>query len=171
MYSKFKELIIGKQELSFILQDDREFNYVFDQIIDSWRGTKTILKASDNINIKCDNRFIYVDDKIGKIKMQIFLPYDVRTLIDKDTRMDGMFELSYRQHLRQLYSKKEMTVINMNFIPDIANERVEKVREKAERYSHGKADKPVVVLYYNENVDTINYAILKDSVLVESGSI
>jgi len=179
MYSNFKELIIGSDEIGIVTVDGNEYNYKLDEYIDSWRPVRCQLLKTDDVEIRCDNRYIYITDYSRSesladvVNFQIFFPYDVRAIVDKDLRNGNMFELGYRQHLRQLYSKKEMTVINMNYIPETVYGRSEQIKEMAEKFSQGKSSKPVVIMFYNElkAFDNLHYTILKDSTVVESGVI
>jgi len=170
MYSKFKELIIGRDIVAFELIDtDVHFEYELDYNVDDWRTQRGTLADNDDYSIKVDGKWIYIDDKLHNFKEMIYLPYEVRTIICKDIRKDLDFELSYRQHLRQVFSKTEMVVVNMNHIPDELNFKVEQVRKCGEKFSYGKAEKPIVVLFHSDN--TLHYTILKDEVIVESGAL
>ena len=169
MYSKFSELIIGKDSIVIETNDGREYIYDYDIDVDEYRNLRCQLLDDGIVEIKIDNRWIYINDSLNDIKWQIFLPYDVRVFVDKDLRQGNPFKLSYRQHLRQVYSKKEMTVVNMNYIPDTVYEKVENAQEKTEKYSQGKANKPVLILFHNEVNDNLHYSIMKDSTIVESG--
>jgi len=170
MYSKFKELIIGRDIIAFeLVNDEKSYEYELDFEVNDWRTQRGTLADNDDYSVNVDGKWIYIDDNLNNFKEMIYLPYEVRTIICKDIRKDLDFELSYRQHLRQVFSKTEMVVVNMNHIPDELNFKVEQVRKIAEKFSYGKAEKPVVVLFHSD--DTLHYTILKDVVIVECGAL
>jgi len=169
MFSKFKELIISEDTISFnLVDDDRDYEYKLDEPIYEWRDVRGVIAKNKDYMIEIDANWIYIHDKRLSDKILIYNHYDIKTLISKDIRKGNMFELSYRRHLRNVYSRKAMVVIQMNYIPDRKNPSVEKVKQLAEKYSYGNHSKPIVVLYYNDN-DEIVYTIIKNEILKESG--
>jgi hypothetical protein len=177
MYKKFKNLILKRNKT--IIDNDKVSDLSLSHIsifyTEEFFVTKKVFCATDDDQnkyvIHCyKNNIVIFDDNENQIA-KIYVPKKVKYIIEKDIKKSGYFDLTYRRHLYKEYDASHHIFIQMNYIPEDCDDRVELIRKKSERYSTGYNNPPIIIIFYNEQLHRLNYSIVKDCVIVESGEI
>jgi hypothetical protein len=112
--------------------------------------------------------------EVAGMVREIYFPKLVRFAVNKDHKHNIPFDLNYRKHLRETYSREHIQVYKLPGMEELMKDYPEFERVIAygkslcKRYSEGQIDQPSITFGMGYEYNEIDFIIIKNGVVVET---